>query len=145
MLVYIRGESRRGGLVVLRCARDELNFSASLEIPEWMFDSGHCSGMKPETLSIVSVSALRAVQELVAPEADHIETSVVQAQHLSRDSGGADAENIQGPTGRAVPSATTATEAFAGCLSADASLVGADDERTFQEGSSSSRTTRGER
>jgi hypothetical protein len=103
-----------------------------------MFDSGYCHGMKSEALSYASVGALRAVQALLIPkaEAEHIETSVMQAQHPSRDSGGADTDDIpiQSPTVRAISSATTSTEAFAGCLSADAPLVGTDDERTSSEG-----------
>jgi len=112
-----------------------------------MFDSAHCSRMKAEPLPFVSVSVLRELRELLAPEADRIETSVVQVQHLSRDLGGADADDIpiQSPTGRAVPSATASTEAFAGCLPADAPLVGTDDERTPQQGSLHSCTTGSER
>ena len=137
MQVYVRCEVRRVGVSVLRCTRDELNSSASLEIPEWMFDFGYCKRMKPAGFSYASVSALRAVQVLVIPEAEaeHIETGVMRAQHLSRDSGGADTDDIpiQSPTGRAVSPATTSTEAFAGRLSADAALVGTDDERTSSD------------
>lgn len=135
--IYARCEVRRVGVSVLRCALDELNSSASLEIPEWMFDPGHCLGMKSEALCYASVTALRAVQALLISEAEagHIEMSVMQAQHPSRDSGGADTDDIpfQSPTVRAISSATTSTEAFAGCLSADAPLVGTDDERTSSE------------
>lgn len=109
-----------------------------------MFDSGYCQGMKSEAFAYVSVSALRAAQALLIleAEAEHLETSVVQAQHLSRDSGGADTDDIpiQSPTARAVSSAATPTEAFTGCLSADAPLVGADDERTSPEGPCSDTT-----
>ena len=91
--------------------------------------------------------ALREVRALLSAAADHIESCVVEAQHLCRDSGGADADNIsiQGPGGRTVPCATATTEAFAGRLSADAPLVGTADERTSQEGSACSHTTGGER
>lgn len=113
-----------------------------------MFDFGYCNGMKSGASPYASVSALQAVQALLTPEAaaEHIETSVLQAQHLSRDSGGADTDDIpiQSPTARAVSPATTSTEAFAGCLSADAALVGTDDERTSPEDQCSG-TTGGER
>jgi hypothetical protein len=148
MRVYVRGEVRRVGVSVLRCTRDELNSSASLEIPEWMFDSGYCKRIKPEGFSYASVSALRAVKVLVIPEAEaaHIETVVMQAQHLSRDSGGADTDDIpiQSPTARAISPDATSTEAFAGCLSAGAPPVGTDDKRTSPE-SPCSGTTRGGR
>ena len=145
--VYVYGEVRRGVVAVLRCTLDAFNRSASLEIPEWMFDSGYCSRMKAETISYVGVSALREVRALLSAAADHIESCVVEAQHLCRDSGGADADNIsiQGPAGRTVPCAAATTEAFAGRLSADAPLVGTADEGTSQEGSSCSHTTGGER
>lgn len=103
--------------------------------------------MRTEPFPSVSLSALREVRGLLALEADRIETIVVQAQHQSRDPGGADADDvpIQGPTGRAVPSAAASTEALAGCLPADAALVGTDDERTSQQGTSHSCAAGGER
>ncbi len=72
-----------------------------------MFDSGHCHTMKSGALSCASVSALRAVHELLIPSAERIEADVTQAQHLFRDSVGADTDDIplQSPTGRVVPSA----------------------------------------
>ena len=63
---------------------------AALEIPKWMFDSGLCSMMKPESLARVSLSALRALRALLAPGVEGIESGVIEAQHLSSDSGGAD-------------------------------------------------------
>ncbi len=145
--VYVRGEARRGGMVVLRCVRDELNWSAALEIPEWMFDSGRCSEKKAGSLAYVSLSALRALRVLLSPDANHIESCGDQAQHLPRESGGADADNIpiQDPAGSAVYSTATATEASAGSLSADASLDGADDERTPGEEASFPRASGGGR
>lgn len=81
--VFVRSEARRGGSVVLRCVRDELdelNRSAPLEIPEWMFDVGLCSGMKPESLAYVSSSALLLLRELLTPGTDRIESCVVASQ-----------------------------------------------------------------
>jgi len=45
--VLVRGEARRGGIIVLQCVRDGLKEFSSLEIPEWMFDSHLCDQMKP--------------------------------------------------------------------------------------------------
>ena len=145
--VWVRGEARRGGGVVLRCVRDELGWSSSLEIPEWMFDAGFCSGMKPESLAYVSSSALLSLRELLTPGTDRIEACVVQAQHHSSNSGGADADNIpiQSAAGRTVHSTDARAAATAGSLSADAALVGTDDERTPREGSSSPHASRGGR
>jgi hypothetical protein len=42
--VVVRGESRRGNMVVLQCVREEVQECRTLEIPEWMFDAGRlCS------------------------------------------------------------------------------------------------------
>lgn len=118
-------------MIVLRCVRDELNWSAALEIPEWMFDSAHCSQVKPEEVPHVSVNALRALRVLVTSDADRIELPAVQAQHSPSDSGGADADDIpiQDAAGPVVYSATTTTESSTGGPSAGASPIGADDER----------------
>lgn len=92
--VWVQGELRRGGSAVLRCVRDELHWSASLEIPKWMFDAGFCTGMKPDSLAHVSSDALLTLQEFLATVTDCIESGTVQAQHLSSNLGGADANNI---------------------------------------------------
>jgi hypothetical protein len=103
--------------------------------------------MKLDNIAYVSLSALRVVRLLLSSQANDIESRAVGAQHLSRDSGGADANNIsiQAPAGRAVPSSTAPTDASAGSLSEDASPVGADDERAYREGSSFMRRGGGER
>jgi hypothetical protein len=134
-------------MIVLRCVRDELNWAAALEIPEWMFDSGRCSQVKAEDLAHVGVSALRALSLLVTPGADRIESCEVQAQHSPSDSGGADADHIpvQGPAGPVVYSATTTTEASTGGPSADTPSFGSDDERTHRKEPSFQGTTGGER
>jgi hypothetical protein len=73
--------------------QEELNGSSpALEIPEWMFDSGHCSGMKQDSLASVSSAALRALTILLSPAVDPIESSALEAQHLYRSSGDADAQ-----------------------------------------------------
>jgi len=145
--VCVRTEARRGGSVVLRCVRDELNWLASLEIPEWMFDSGLCSEMKQESLAYVSGSALLSLRALLSSDADRIESGMVQAQHLCSDSGGADVDNvpIQSQAGRAICSDDATAAGAAGSLSADASPVGPDDERTPREGTSPRRASGGRR
>jgi hypothetical protein len=91
--VCVQGEARRGGRVVLHCVRGELNRPPALEISEWMFDSGLCSGMKQDSLAYVSSAALLELTGLLSPAVDPIESSAVQAQHLSSSSGGVDADN----------------------------------------------------
>jgi len=93
----VQCEARRCGSAVLRCVQEDLNSSSpALEIPEWMFDSGHCGGMKQDSLAFVSSAALLALTVLLSPAADAIESSASEAQHLSRSSGDADAhEAIQ--------------------------------------------------
>lgn len=134
-------------MIVLRCVRDELNWAAALEIPEWMLDSVRCSQVKVEELAHVGVGALRALSELVIPGADRIDSHEVQAQHSSSNSGGADADHIpvQGPAGPVVYSAPTTPEASTGGPSADASSIGADDERTHRKEPSFQGTGGGER
>ena len=41
-----------------------------LEIPEWMFDSGLCSGMQQDSVAYVSSSALLELKELLSPADD---------------------------------------------------------------------------
>jgi hypothetical protein len=48
-----------------------------------MFDSGLCSGMKQDSLAYVSSAALLELTGLLSPAFDPIESSAVQAQHLS--------------------------------------------------------------
>jgi len=118
-----------------------------LEIPEWMFESGLCSGMKQDSLAHVSVAALLALRVLLSPETDPIESSLVQAQYLSSNSGGADVDNVtvQGQTGRAVFSPGTAPPGVAGSLSTDGSLAGADVKRVSAKGFSRQRGSGGRR
>jgi hypothetical protein len=59
-----------------------------------MFDSGLCSGMKQDSLAYVSSAALLELTGLLSPAVDPIESSAVQAQHLSSSSGGVDADNV---------------------------------------------------
>jgi hypothetical protein len=130
--VYVQAEARHAGTMVLRCMREEQTRLAALEIPKWMFDSGLCSMMKPESLARVSLSALRALRALLASGVEGIESGVIEAQHLSSDSGGADVDGER-PSGRIVYSPSATAGAAAGSLSADAPLVGPDDERTSSE------------
>ena len=63
--MLVRGEARRGGIVVLQCVRDELKGFPTLEIPEWMFDSNLCGRMKPAEIPRVDCAALLALKHLV--------------------------------------------------------------------------------
>jgi hypothetical protein len=137
--VCVRGEARRGGREIFRCVREEQQEAATLEIPKWMFDGGLCSAMKPGTQPSVNVSALVALRALLQLRADHIELSSIQEQHLSSDLGGADVDgvSIEDPAGGAVCPASPAAGLAGRSLSADAPLVGSDDERTPAQGLSS--------
>ena len=96
--VAVRGESRRGSLVVLRCVRDELQGCRTLEIPEWMFDAAVCGQMKSTELPHVDCAALLALKHLLSAATRSSERDVVQAQHHSGSAGGADAEALAVPT-----------------------------------------------
>jgi hypothetical protein len=145
--VHVQVEARRRGGVILHFVQGEVNRSPALEIPEWMFDSGLCSGMKEDSQAHVSAAALLALHVLLSPATDPIESSLVQAQHLSSNSGGADVDNVtvQGQTGRAVFSPGTAPPGVSGSLSADGSLAGADDKRASAKGFSRQRGSGGGR
>ena len=130
-LVCVQAEARRSGTVLLRCVREEDSRLAALEIPQWMFDSGSCSVMKPESLARVSLSALLALRALLAPGAG-VDSTVIEAQHLSSDSGGADVDGER-PPGQTVYSPSSTAASAAGSLSADDPFVGPDDERTYSE------------
>jgi hypothetical protein len=56
--VLVRGEARRGGIVVLQCVSDELKGFPTLEIPEWMFDSNLCGRMKPAVVHPLASASL---------------------------------------------------------------------------------------
>jgi hypothetical protein len=102
--VLVRGEARRGGVVVLQCVRDELKGFPTLEIPEWMFDSHLCGQMKPAELPRVGCAALLALKHLLSAVTESSERDVVQAQHDSSSSGDADAQAVavQDPSRRVV-------------------------------------------
>lgn len=65
-----------------------------------MFDSGVCSAMKQDRLAYVSGAALLSLGRILSSAPDHpIESSAVQAQHLSSHSGGADVDDATIPGG----------------------------------------------
>jgi hypothetical protein len=103
----------------------EVNRSPALEIPEWMFDSGLCSGLKLDSQPHVDAAALLALRVLLSTTTDPIESTLVQAQHLSSNSGGADVDNVtvQGQARRTVFFPGTAPPSVAGSPSTDGSLV----------------------
>jgi hypothetical protein len=96
--VAVRGESRRGSLVVLWCVHDEQQGCRTLEIPEWMFDAAVCGQMKSTELPHVDCAALLALKHLLSAATGSSERNVVQAQHHSGSAGGADAEALAVPT-----------------------------------------------
>jgi hypothetical protein len=95
----------------------------------------------------VSLGALAALRALLALRADSIESSEIEAQHLSSDLEGADVDSvsIEVPAGGAVCSASATATVAGGSLSADSPLNGSDDERTSLQGRSSERRREGVR
>jgi hypothetical protein len=96
--VVVRGESRRGTVVVLRCLRDEAQGCRTLQTPEWMFEAILCASMKSSELPHVDCVALLALKHLLSAATLPIERDVVQAQHQSSSAGDADAEAVTVPT-----------------------------------------------
>jgi hypothetical protein len=145
--VCVQGEARRGAGLVLRCTRDEHQRFPPLEIPAWMFDSAVCGRLNLGTCAYVSSAALLALQELLLNAADSIEPVLIQAQHISSSSGGADADRvtIQVQSRRAVLFTRAATGVAAGSSSGDDRTPGPDDARTSAEGHSLERTRGGGR
>lgn len=133
--VWIRGEARRSGQVVLRCVQDELKRFPLLEIPAWMFDSTICSRMTQNDLAYVSSSALLALKDLLATAAPSIASSMAEEQHLPSSSGDADAHIIMvKPTsGRVVLPSNEVAAVATGSAAPDSPSVGADVERTSEQ------------
>jgi hypothetical protein len=106
---------------VLRCVQDDVNSSPALEIPEWMFDSGICNEMKRESLAYVSSAALLTLMSLLSATSDPVESTVVEAQHLSSSSGDADAYavTLEDQSGRVVFSTRKAAAVASGSASED--------------------------
>ena len=131
--VLIRGEARRGGVVVLQCVRDELKGFPTLEIPEWMFDSHLCDQMKPAELPRVGCAALLALKHLLLAVPESSERDVVQAQHDSSSSGDADAQAVavQDPSRRVVLSPSEAPRLTGRCAAEDGPTLSQDVERTL--------------
>jgi hypothetical protein len=112
--------------------QDDVNSSPALEIPEWMFDSGICSQMKRESLAYVSSAALLTLKSLLSAASDPVESTVVEAQHLSSSSGDADAYavTLEDQSGRVVFSTRKAAAVASGSASEDGPSAGPDAERT---------------
>jgi hypothetical protein len=92
--VLVRGEARRGGIIVLQCVRDELKGFPTLEIPEWTFDSHLGDQMKPTESPGVDCADLLTLKHLLEAAKESSKRDVVQAQHDSSSSGDADAQAI---------------------------------------------------
>jgi len=75
------------------CKIDGVSGSASLEVPAWMFDLAVCCRFIPALAARVDLRALFSLRELL--DQVSARTAVVQAQHHSTVSGGADAQKPQ--------------------------------------------------
>ena len=131
--VLVRGEARRGGVVVLQCVRDELKGFPTLEIPTWMFDSHLCGQMKPAELPRVDCAALLALKHLLSAATESSGQDVVQAQHDSSSSGDADAQAVavQDPSTRVVFSPSEAPRVTGRSAAEDGPTLGQNVERTL--------------
>jgi len=131
--VLVRGEARRGGIVVLQCVRDELKGFPTLEIPEWMFDSNLCGRMKPAEIPRVDCAALLALKHLLSTAAESSKRDVIQAQHDSSSSGDADAQAVstEEPSRRVVFSSRETPRVARRSAPEDDSTFGQDVERTL--------------
>jgi hypothetical protein len=130
--VVVRGESRRGNLVVLQCVRDGLPECRTLEIPEWMFDAAVCGEMRSTQLPHVECAALLALKYLLSAASGPSQRDVVQAQHHAGIAGGADEEAIAVPPSERVVSSTRGTPRVTGRgASEDDSPTGQNVERTL--------------
>jgi hypothetical protein len=129
--VVVRGESRRGNMVVLQCVREEVQECRTLEIPEWMFDAVVCAPMKSSELPHVDCVALLALKHLLSAATLSIERDVVQAQHQSSSAGDADAEAVAVPTqsGRVIFSTQSNPRATCGGSTEARPPTGEDAER----------------
>jgi hypothetical protein len=112
--------------------REDLNSSPALEIPAWMFDSSICSQMKHHSSGYVSSAALLVLKDLLSAALVPIESTGLEAQHLSSSSGDADAYpvTVQSQSGRVVLSTGEAAAVATRSASEDGPPVGADAKRT---------------
>jgi hypothetical protein len=113
--------------------REDLNGSPALEIPAWMFDSSICSQMKQQHgLGYVSSAALLVLKDLLSAAAVPIESTGLEAQHLSSSLGDADAYTVtvQSPSERVVLSSGEVAAVANGSASEDGPPTGPDAERT---------------
>ena len=129
--VLVRGEARRGGIVVLQCVRDELKGFPTLEIPEWMFDSNLCGRMKPAEMPRVDCAALLALKHLLATAKECSQQGMVQAQHDSSSSGDADAQVVSAPSRRVVFCSSETPRVARRSAPEGDSTLGQDVERTL--------------
>jgi hypothetical protein len=110
-----------------------------------MFDCSLCQQMKQDGLVYASSAALLALKDLLRTASVSIESTTVEAQHLSSSSGDADAHSvtIQSPSRRVVCSASEAAAVAAGSTSEDGAPAGPDVERTSGEAPFLQRRTSG--
>lgn len=132
--MLVRGGARRGGIIVLQYVRDELKGFPTLEIPEWMFDSHLCDQMKPtESPRVGCADLLTPLKQLLEAAQESSKRDVVQAQHDSSSSGGADVQAIvvQDPSRRVILSSSEAPRVARRSAPEDDPTLSQDVERTL--------------
>jgi hypothetical protein len=115
--ITIRWIRKRAGITVYGCTTaDESEFPV-LEIPQWMCESGACTGMCLETSARVDCGTLRRLKTLLERVVRLQEESVLEAQHHSTF-GGADGQksNRDMYPARSIPTATAGAELSIGNL-----------------------------
>jgi hypothetical protein len=113
--VTIRWIRKRAGITVFGCTADDESDRPVLEIPQWMCESGACTGMCVETSARVDCGALRTLRTLLERVVRFQQESALEVQHHSTF-GGADAQKSNCDTYpvRSIPTTTTGTELIIG-------------------------------
>jgi hypothetical protein len=109
--VTIRWIHRRAGITILGCTADDESDRPVLEIPQWMCESGACTGMCVETSARVDCGTLRTLKTLLERVVRFQQESALEVQHHSTF-GGADAQknNCDTYPVRSIPTTTTGAE-----------------------------------
>ena len=116
--VIIRWIRKRAGITILGCTADDESDRPVLEIPQWMFESGACTGMCVETSARVDCATLRTLKTLLERVVRFQQESALEVQHHSTF-GGADAQKSNCDTypDRSIPTTTAGAERSIGNLS----------------------------
>ena len=112
--VWVHGALVKSGQTVCRCSLEQNHDARLFEIPQWMFESGACCGMRSAEKPAVDYAALLDLKLLLHRARSPARDLVVQAQHPSAP-GGADARITESTAGSAnrIVSPTSAKSSLA--------------------------------